>query len=141
MFFKAPPLPPGTIIHYPVDFSDPGGVQPHFVVVTCCDGIYYDCFVIRTKPTEYQERRPILMAHLIPIDKNSHNFLEYDSLVSCAGFQRIRVQEVRQYLREKPGEKRGSISLDLRRRILATVQNSSLFSQAQKDAMVEALKT
>lgn len=130
-----PLLEPGRIVHYPIDFGPPGGVLPHFVILADCRENQYLVFVIKTKPTRWQETNKDAKEHLVAVDKESHPFLNHDSFAYCGELHAIRVFNIVQHVREKPGEIKTKISDKVRVEILRVVQESKLLSEDQKNGI------
>jgi hypothetical protein len=126
-------LEPGRIVFYPFEFG------PHFAVIADCGMVFYRAFIIKSKPTPFQERRPELMKQLVKVDLKSHPFLERDSVINCEALTPIRVFAVRQHLREKPRDTRGMISAEVRAEILRVVANSSTLNDEEKVAVKRSL--
>ena len=134
-----PVLPAGTIIHYPVDFGEPVGVEPHFVLLVDCSGVYYRGFVIKSGPTEWQKESSEQMNHLVTIDQQSHPFLTHDSVINCTYLHPIRVQDVKQHLRERPKDRKGVASGAVKATIITAIKTSRLLSPIEKLAITKAL--
>lgn len=130
-------LRPGAVIKLCERMDDGNEQEKRFVVLTVTQNTI--CFVVNSVMNQYVLDRPHIAANHVPMLAGDHSFMSHDSFVDCNEIEEYRTDAVISELKDKPEWMLGTISADLRDKIIETLQLSSTISPIERAPLCAAL--
>lgn len=132
-------LQPGAVIKLCERMDDGNEQEKRFVVLSVT--AITVCFVVNSEMNEYVQQREHLARNHVLMPQADHGFMTHDSYVDCAQLKSYSTAHVISELMDKADWVLGTINLDLRDRIVATLNLSSTIPLFERVPLCQALAT
>lgn len=106
-----------------------------FVLASINPGPWF--FLINSDPTEFQKKRPHLMASLLSIEVAAARFLHHDSWLDCTQLMGGHsAQDLETLLVAQSNDYKGRLGAGIRRRVRAIIAQSTVLTQFEKTSLL-----
>lgn len=129
-------LIPGAVIYRFCDFTKPPKLKYLLVLQVQTETLV---FTINSEINNFIKSKKCLLDAQISIDQATHEFLDYDSYISCIEVEKMDTACLVEEIMGNMDVLRGSISADLKSKVIDTIQDSFTLSPAEIASLVASL--
>ncbi|ECO0902165.1 hypothetical protein AA449_26900 [Salmonella enterica subsp. enterica serovar Newport] len=137
-FTQSRGVSPGDVLYLHCDFTTPPKMK--YMVVVCCEPLLV--LLINSEISRFIMGKPDLLSCQVDLAKNDHDFLEWDSVVSCIeAHTAFNLEALQKRIATEYGKiLKGRITNERMRAVRIAVNDSPVMVRKHKKMILEALE-